>query len=146
VNVDGVALHVADGLFEVGAGSFVGHGVPVAIKLIGRHAVHPAGGGQSLGGQLDVAQTNSGPDVKLVRRLVCAESDIAIGPEHFALTELGLQLRQQRRHRAQHHLVVHLLVGGPVGRGVVGFQTLVELQRLRRPTSKRLVVQRHQLP
>lgn len=88
-NVDGVALPVAEDLFELGAGLFVGHGVPVAVKLIGRHGAHPGGGGQSVGGQLDVAQTKSGADVRLVGRLVCAEPDASVRRNTLSCNAIG---------------------------------------------------------
>src|SRR5204863_8614588 len=49
----------------------------------------------------------------------------------------GSQLRDELLHRRQNLLVVDGLVVQPVGLRVFGLQTLVELERLYRPASKR---------
>src|SRR5439155_1709453 len=76
-------------------------------------------------------------DACLVRRLVGAEPDVAVGPEDLGLAPRRTQLRDELLHRHQDLLVVDGLVAQPVGLRVVGLQALVELERLRRPASKR---------
>ena len=75
--------------------------------------------------------------VGLVRRLVGAEPDVAVGPEDLARAELVGELGEQLLHRGLDVAVVDRLVVLPVDLGVVGLQALVELDRLDGPSRKR---------
>ena len=41
VHLDGMPFDIANGLFEIGAGTFIGHGASVPVELIRSHAVIP---------------------------------------------------------------------------------------------------------
>jgi len=110
LHLDGMPFDVTDGLFEIGAGAFMGHGAAVPIQLIGGHAVHPARRGQSVGGQLKVVGSDRGADVGIVRRLVWAETDISVRAKHLALPEIGGQFDEEGSHRRQYVDVVTALI------------------------------------
>jgi NO-binding membrane sensor protein with MHYT domain len=81
---------VGDDLLELRARAVVGDRLPVAGQVLRAHLPHAGPRAQALGGQLDVAGVaDGGPDVRLVRRLVGAEPDVAVGPEDLGLAELG---------------------------------------------------------
>ena len=84
-------------------------------------------------------------DVRLVRGLVGTEADVPIGTEYLAVSELGGQFGRDRLHRREHDRLVDVLMRSPVGLGVVGFETFVELQGLGRPAAEHLRVRAHRL-
>jgi hypothetical protein len=140
VAVDGDVrlLQLGDDLDELGAGPVPGHRLTVAGELLRVHLPHPGADAQALYGQLDVAGVADGrPDVRLVRGLVLAEPDVAVGPEDLRLPELGGQFLGQFGHRPQDLLGVDGLVLRPVGLGVVGQEPVVEVQGLLRPPAER---------
>ena len=97
-----------------------------------------AAGAEPVGRELDVAALRECPcDGGLVRRLVLAEADVAVGAEDPPLPELAPELGQQLLHRAAHDLLVDRLVLDPIRLGVVGLEPLVELDRFGRPSTKR---------
>ena len=67
--------------------------------------------------------------VGLVRRLVLREPQVVVGPEHVERAVL-VERFGQFGHRRLDVVDETLLVLGPEGLGVVGFELLVELDRL----------------
>src|SRR4051812_4144620 len=76
--------------------------------------------------------TKRGGDVRLVRRLVGAESDVPVDPEDLARTVRGLEFRHQRKHRLAAEFLVALLVCLEPVAVVVGRQLVEEVESLGR--------------
>src|SRR5688500_3295149 len=66
--------------------------------------------------------------MRLVRRLVLGEPDVAIGTEHLGRSELLLELGDQGGHRRPDGGVVDVLVIGPERLRVVGLEVVVEVE------------------
>src|SRR5215472_4157202 len=75
--------------------------------------------------------------MRLIWRFIAAKADIAVRAEDLRVAEFGRERVGERLHRAQHHVLVHRLVAGPVRLGVVRLKALVELQGLRWPSAER---------
>src|SRR6266702_7011227 len=136
VHLAALLLDPGDQPLEFPAGPHRRHRLAVPADLVGGHAVHAVTGGEASGGELDVATAEHRAQVGLVRGLVLAEPDVAVGPEDLRLTELRPQFVKQLRHRAQYLLLVDGLLPGPVRLGIVGLQAFVELQRLVAPPAE----------
>ena len=132
-------------LRQAGARIVLGDGLAVAGQLVPGHLVVATGHHQPRRRDLHV-QAVAGPDHRagmgLVRRLVRAEPDVAVGAEELGRPELGLQVGQQREHRTPHRKLVHLPMVGPVRLGVVRLQTFVEQQGLLGEAGERSAVLR----
>lgn len=89
----------------------------------------------------DIAWTYDFP----TRQLLPIEADVPIGTEYLAVSELGGQFGRDRLHRREHDRLVDVLMRSPLGLGVVGFETFVELQGLGRPAAEHLRVRAHRL-
>src|SRR5215472_7834187 len=125
-----------DDLLQLAAGPVGSHRLAIPADLVGGHAVHAVAGREALGGKLDVPTAEHRAQVRLVRGLVLAEPDVAVRAEDLRLAELRPELVQQLHHRAQDLLLVDRLPPGPVRLGVVGLQTLVEVQCLLSPPTE----------
>ena len=97
-------------------------------QLVGRHVVRADTGEEPVPGQLHVAVPDHGRDSRLVGRLVPAEAGIAIGTEQTRRTKVVTELGEQRLHRRPDVVLVDFLVVQPVGLGIVGLETLEEVQ------------------
>src|SRR5215468_720134 len=94
--------------------------------------MEPAAGQQAAGIDLQVVPHPRGDLeeaalLRLVRRLVPGEPDVAERPEHRHLAaELARQIIQQRRERRPDRVLVDVTVSRPVGPGVIGGQAGIE--------------------
>ena len=94
----------------------------------------PGPGHEAVGGQLHVARRRRSAAIAvLYGRLVGTEADVPVGPEDPALAELVRQVGQQGRHRGVHGLLVDRPCARSSRLRVVGLESFVELQGLRRP-------------
>src|SRR6266542_2725843 len=136
-HVDAGLPDIRDDALELASRPVVGHRLAEPLQLVRREVPHPGPSRERVGVQLEVALAQSGRDVRLVRRLIRAEPDVAVGPEDPPLAPFGFELGQQLLHRAEHLGLVGELMTLPVRLRVVGPQPLEELQRLRPPTAER---------
>jgi hypothetical protein len=90
VHLDVLLLDHGDHLLELAAGPVGRHRLAVPADLVGGHAVHAVAGREAPGRELDVTTAEHGTQVRLVRGLVLAEPDVAVGAEDLRLAELRL--------------------------------------------------------
>ena len=118
-------------------GLLVGDRPAVAFQLVRSEPMVSGAGGQAARRQLHVAPARQRrADRRLIEGLVGAETHVSVGPKHTTGTELLGQLVEKFGHRLQHLLLVHLVVGEPVGLGIVEFQAPVEVECCARPAVK----------